>query len=65
MPKMKSHKGAQKRFKKTSKGKYKHKKSKRNHLMTKKNNEKKQQLRNDDTAKKCDEQNLDTLLPYE
>lgn len=60
---MKTHKGAKKRFKKTSKGKYKRKRTKRNHLMTKKNSNKKRKLRKDATVKKCDEDTLDTLMP--
>lgn len=65
MPKMKTHKGAKKRFKKTSKGKYKRKKSKKNHLMTKKDSDKKRDLNNDATVEKADEKELDKLLPYE
>lgn len=45
MPKMKSHSGAKKRFKKTSNGKIKRKKANKGHLLTKKNQKRKRQLR--------------------
>ncbi|PSQ98512.1 MAG: 50S ribosomal protein L35 [Bacteroidetes bacterium QS_9_68_14] len=45
MPKMKSHSGAQKRFKKTSNGKVRRQQTKRNHILTKKSPKKKRQLR--------------------
>ena len=45
MPKMKSHSGAKKRFKKTGNGKVKRKKANKGHLLTKKNQKRKRQLR--------------------
>jgi len=63
--KMKTHKGAAKRFKKTSNGKYKYKKSKRNHLLTKKYGQKKKNLKKDGYLEKCDAQKLKTLMPYD
>jgi len=45
MPKMKSHSGAQKRFKKTANGKVKRKKANKGHLLTKKSPKRKRQLR--------------------
>jgi len=45
MPKMKSHSGAQKRFKKTGNGKVKRKKANKGHLLTKKSPKRKRQLR--------------------
>lgn len=45
MPKMKSHSGAKKRFKKTGNGKVKRKKANKGHLLTKKNAKRKRQLR--------------------
>ncbi len=45
MPKMKSHSGAKKRFKKTGNGKVKRKKANRGHLLTKKTSKRKRQLR--------------------
>jgi large subunit ribosomal protein L35 len=62
---MKTHKGAKKRFKKTAKGKYKRKKTKKSHLLTKKTGNKKRNLRKSATVEKADEKKLDKLLPYE
>lgn len=45
MPKMKSHSGAKKRFKKTGNGKVKRKKANKGHLLTKKKAKRKRQLR--------------------
>lgn len=45
MPKMKSHSGAKKRFKKTGNGKIKRKKANKGHLLTKKDSKRKRQLR--------------------
>ncbi|MFP4227814.1 MAG: 50S ribosomal protein L35 [Salinivenus sp.] len=45
MPKMKSHSGAKKRFKKTANGKIKRKQANKGHLLTKKNAKRKRQLR--------------------
>ncbi len=44
MPKMKTHSGAAKRFRKTSSG-FKHRKANRNHILTKKSSKRKRQLR--------------------
>ena len=46
MPKMKTHRGAAKRFKKTGKGGYKHRQSFRSHILTKKATKRKRHLRN-------------------
>jgi len=45
MPKMKSHSGAKKRFKKTANGKIMRKKAGKGHLLTKKNSKRKRHLR--------------------
>ena len=45
MPKMKSHSGVKKRFKKTGNGKLKRKKANKGHLLTKKSSKRKRQLR--------------------
>lgn len=44
MPKMKTHRGAAKRFKKTASG-YKRKQAFKNHILTKKDTKRKRQLR--------------------
>ncbi len=45
MVKLKTHKGAAKRFKKTASGKFKHKKAYTRHILTKKNSKRKRNLR--------------------
>ena len=45
MPKLKTNRGAAKRFKKTGTGGYKHRQSFRNHILTKKGSHRKRQLR--------------------
>jgi len=47
MPKQKTHKGMQKRFKLTASGKAKHKKAYRGHKLSHKTAKQKRQLRND------------------
>ena len=65
MPKMKTRKAAAKRFKKTSSGKYKHRKAYRSHILTKKRKKRKRQLRKDDYVEGKDAKRLDKLMPYE
>lgn len=45
MPKMKSNRGAAKRFKQTGTGKFKRRRANRNHILTKKGTKRKRQLR--------------------
>lgn len=55
MPKLKSHRGACKRFRKTASGAIKRKGAYRNHILTKKTTKSKRQLRTDCThLKPCD-----------
>lgn len=62
MPKMKTNRGAAKRFRATSSG-YKHRKSNRNHILTKKAPKRKRQLRGFDEIAKADVPQLRRLLP--
>lgn len=62
MPKMKSHSGAKKRFKKTGSGKYKRKKAYRAHILTKKSSKRKRQLRKDVLVDKSDKKRVEHLL---
>ena len=62
MPKMKSHSGARKRFKKTSKGKVKRQKTKRAHILTKKSPKKKRQLRKGATVDEADAKRVKRML---
>lgn len=62
MPKMKSHSGAQKRFKVTANGKVKRKKAGKSHILTKKTTKRKRHLRKDTTVHSADEKRIKKLL---
>lgn len=64
MPKMKSQRGAAKRFKKTGTGKYKRKKAFKSHILTKKTPKRIRKLRQPTIASKSDEKRLRRMLPY-
>ncbi|MDA3780033.1 MAG: 50S ribosomal protein L35 [Bacteroidales bacterium] len=64
MPKMKTHKGSAKRFKKTGSGKLKTKRAFRSHILTKKSPKRKRKLRKEGTVKKCDAKRVNEMLPY-
>lgn len=63
MPKMKSHRGAAKRFKKTASGKIVRMKSGKRHILTKKTTKRKRQLRKDTLVNPSDAKRLSQLLP--
>ena len=55
MPKLKTHRGACKRFRKTASGAIKRRRAYRNHILTKKSPKQKRQLRvSEGTLKPCD-----------
>lgn len=62
MPKMKTNRGAAKRFKKTAKGKIKHKKGYLRHILTKKSGKRKRKLRKAGYVSKVDEKRIKRLL---
>ncbi len=62
MPKMKTHSGAAKRFRRTAKG-YKHGQANKNHILTKKAPKRKRQLRGLEDVSKADTARIDRLLP--
>ncbi len=64
MPKLKTKKGAKKRFKLTATGKVKRKKSGKRHILTKKTRKRKRALRKDTTVDKTFEKKVRNLLPY-
>jgi large subunit ribosomal protein L35 len=64
MPKMKTHRGAAKRFKITSKGKIKRKKAYLSHLLTGKSSKRTKKLRKAGFIDKADYRTIRTLLPY-
>ena len=63
MPKLKTHRGAAKRFRKTSKGKIKRSKAFRNHILTKKTTARKRHLRNATLISDADHKRVEALLP--
>ena len=61
MPKIKTNRGAAKRFKKTANG-FKHKQSFRSHILTKKSTKRKRQLRGTSAVHKSDKVLVDRML---
>ena len=64
MPKMKTNKGAAKRFKKTATGKIKRRKPLKNHILTKKTRKRKRNLRQATLVHKSDMDRVEAMLPY-
>ena len=65
MPKLKTHKGAQKRFKVTGKKKVVHNKANKSHILTKKSAKRKRNLRKSDLISHADRRQIKDMLPYE
>jgi large subunit ribosomal protein L35 len=63
MPKMKTHRGAAKRFKKTGTGKLVRSRSNKQHILTKKSAKRKRRLRKDTLVARVDEKRLKQMLP--
>ncbi|MDE0909947.1 MAG: 50S ribosomal protein L35 [Myxococcota bacterium] len=63
MPKMKSHSGAAKRFKKTGTGKITRQKANKQHILTKKTTKRKRGLRQDDLISPADMARVKKMLP--
>jgi large subunit ribosomal protein L35 len=64
MPKIKTHRGAAKRFKKTATGKIKRKKAYRGHLLTSKSSKRTRGLRKDGLIANVDYGKIKKLIPY-
>lgn len=64
MPKMKSHKGAAKRFKLTGTGKLKRSKAFKSHILTKKSQKRKRNLRKAGYVSTTQVKVMKKLLPY-
>lgn len=64
MPKLKTHKGAAKRFRKTASGKFKRGKSHARHILTKKTAKRKRKLDIDTYIAKADQKLVEEMLPY-
>ena len=65
MPKMKTHRGAAKRFKVTGSGKIKRSKAYKSHILTKKSPKRKRQLAKSTTIEHDDSRRIKRLLPYQ
>jgi len=63
MPKMKTHRGAAKRFKKTGTGKFARSQSNKQHILTKKSAKRKRKLRKSALVSGSDEKRLKQMLP--
>ncbi|HHW61839.1 MAG TPA: 50S ribosomal protein L35 [Syntrophomonadaceae bacterium] len=64
MPKMKTHRGAAKRFKKTGTGKIKRSKAYASHLLSSKSPKRKRNLRKSGLVSKSEQKNISKLIPY-
>lgn len=63
MPKMKTHRGAAKRFRKTGTGKIVRSRSNKQHILTKKSAKRKRRLRKPALVATVDEKRLKQMLP--
>jgi len=64
MPKMKTHRGAAKRFRSTGTGKFKRSKAYKSHILTKKSTKRKRKLDTPTTISKSDHKKVSVMLPY-
>jgi len=63
MPKMKTHKGTQKRFKRTASGKLKRSHAYTSHLFANKSQKQKRKLRKSGMVSKGDQKRIDSMIP--
>ena len=64
MPKIKTNRGAAKRFRKTGTGKIRRNKAFTSHILTKKSTKRKRDLRQSVIVAKADSRNIAQLIPY-
>ena len=64
MPKIKTNRGAAKRFKRTASGGFKRNQSHRRHILTKKSTKRKRQLRSPSQVHEADVRLVAKMLPY-
>ena len=64
MPKMKTNRGAAKRFRRTGSGRFKRAQSFRSHILTKKSTKRKRHLRPTQQIAEADQAAVRKLLPY-
>ena len=65
MPKLKTHKGAKKRFRVTATKKIAHKKANKSHILTTKPSKRKRALGQKAFVSRADSKTVKTMLPYE
>jgi large subunit ribosomal protein L35 len=65
MPKLKTHRGAKKRFKVTGRKKVLHSKAYKSHLLTKKSAKRKRGLRRKTIISSPDKKRIEKMLPYD
>ncbi|ODS51917.1 MAG: 50S ribosomal protein L35 [Acidobacteria bacterium SCN 69-37] len=65
MPKLKSHRGAAKRFKKTGTGKFVRSQAFKRHILTSKPTRRKRQMRGSEVVASADAPKLKRMLPYD
>jgi len=65
MPKLKTHRGAAKRFKKTATGKFTRASAFKRHILTSKTTKRKRALRGDQAVSDQDTAKLRRMLPYD
>jgi large subunit ribosomal protein L35 len=64
MPKMKTNRGAAKRFRVTGKGRFKRGQSHLRHILSKKSSKRKRQLGSPSKVAECDVASVKQMLPY-
>jgi len=64
MPKIKTNRGAAKRFRKTGSGKIRRNKAFTSHILTKKTTKRKRELRQGTLIAAVDQKNVSRLIPY-
>lgn len=64
MPKMKTHRGAAKRFKKTGTGLFTRSQANKSHILEKKSPKRKRRLRGTVVVNKTEQSNIRKMLPY-
>ncbi len=64
MPKLKTHRGAAKRFRSTATGKFKRGKANKSHILTKKSTKRKRKLDTPTLVSAADRKKVQRMLPY-
>jgi large subunit ribosomal protein L35 len=64
MPKLKSHRGAAKRFRSTASGRFKRAKAYKSHILTKKTSKRKRKLDTPTLIAPADQRTVERMLPY-